>query len=300
MSCSTALSYTRKPLPDGVGTASLSAAPPSMGLLDLRLERRRGGVTRIVRRAQRFPLHLTAPLYLDPLEPGLPFLYVQNPSGGVFSGDRLCIRVEAGPGARVHLTTPSATRLLRMDADGARQDVELTLERDAYIEILPEPVIPQAGTRFEQRLEAELAPGAALIAAETIAPGRLALGERFAFDRLLFSTRVTMGGRELCADTFLLEPRRRSPAARGLLGGFPYFATLLAVAPERSELVERVASAVVDMPDAVAAAGCLPNEGGVVVRVLANTPMAASRMLHVVWSAAREALLGHPAPRVRK
>jgi urease accessory protein len=300
MCCSIALSHTRKPLPDGLATAALSTAPPPVGLLDLRLERGRGGATRIVRRAQRFPLHLTAPLYLDPLEPGMPFLYVQNPSGGVFSGDRLCIRLEVGPGAQAHVTTPSATRLLRMDAGGARQEVELTLERDSYVELLPEPVIPQAGASFEQRLEAELAPGAALITAETVAPGRLALGERFAFDRLLLSTRVTMGGRELCADTILLVPQRRSPAARGVLGGFPYFATLLAVAPERPELVERVTSAVFDMPDAVAAAGCLPHEGGVVVRVLAMTPMTASRMLHVVWSTAREVLLGHPAPRVRK
>src|SRR5205823_503221 len=119
----------------GMSSSTASSPARSDGLLDLRLERGRDGVTRIVRRAQRFPLHLTAPLYLDPLEPGLPFLYVQNPSGGVFAGDRLRIRIEAGPGARAHLTTPSATRLQRMDGDGARQDVELVLGEGAYVEL---------------------------------------------------------------------------------------------------------------------------------------------------------------------
>ncbi len=275
-------------------------AAASSGLIDLRLERGRSGATQIVLRAQRFPLHMTAPLYLDPREPGMAFVYVQNPSGGVFDGDRLDVRLEAGPEARVHMTTPSATRLLRMGRDGARQDVRLILERDAYVELLPELVIPQAGSSFEQRIEAELAPGAALIAAETVAPGRLARGERFAFDRLLLSTRVVADGSELCADTILLEPQCYSPARRGMLGAFPYFATLLAVAPGRPELVERVANTVLGVPGAVAAAGGLPNDCGVVVRVLATSSTAAARTLHIAWSAAREALLGSPAPRVRK
>jgi urease accessory protein len=181
-----------------------------------------------------------------------------------------------------------------MDEHGARQDVELLLGDGAYAELLPEPVIPQTGSRFEQRVEAELAPGAALVAAETIAPGRLARGERFAYERLLLSTRVTRGGRELFVDTLLLEPRRRSPAARGLLGGFPYLATLLVVSPEPVEL------ATADVPGAVTATGSLPNDAGVLVRVLAQTPGAAARVLHAAWSEAREALLGRPAPRVRR
>jgi urease accessory protein len=272
----------------------------SNGLLDVRLERGPGGLTRIVRRAQRFPLHLTTPLYLDPLDPGMPFLYVQNPSGGVFSGDNLEIRLEAGPGARAHVTTPSATRLLHMDAEGARQEVQLVLGDEAYVELLPEPIIPHAGCRFEQRVQADLGPKAAFVAAETVAPGRLARHELFEYERLLLSTRVTRGGHELCVDTVLLEPQLRSPATRGLLGGFPYFATLLAVAPERPELVDAVGSAALDEPGAVAATGALPQDAGVLVRVLAQTPAAAARVLALAWSAARQALLGHPAPPPRK
>jgi urease accessory protein len=277
---------------------SSSTAPSSAssgGLLDLRLERGRDAVTRIVRRAQRFPLHLTAPLYLDASEPGLPFLYVQNPSGGVFAGDRFRIRLEVGPRARVHVTTPSATQLMRTGSDGGRQDIELVLDDGAYIELLPEPVIPHAGSRFEQRLEAELAPRAALVAGEILAPGRLARGELFAYERLLLSTRVTQGGRELCVDTLLLEPRLRSPAARGLLGGSRYLATLLVVAPERPGLAEQVAAGVLE-----GASGELPNDAGVVVRILADAPAVAARALARAWSVAREALLGHPAPRLRK
>src|SRR5439155_4595310 len=154
----------------------------------------------------------------------------------------------AGPATRAHLTTPSATRLLRMDGSGARQDIELVLAEGAYVELLPEPVIPHAGARFEQRVEVELAAGAALVAAETLAPGRLARGERFAYERLLLSMRISQSGHEHCVDTLLLEPRRRSPASRGLLGGFAYLATLLAVAPGRPELAERLGAAPLAVP----------------------------------------------------
>lgn len=243
---------------------------------------------------------MTAPLYLDPGQPGLAFVYLQNPTGGVFDGDRLDVRLEAGPDAQVHLTTPSATRLLRMNGGGAEQEIRVRLERDAYVEMMPEPLIPHAGSSFQQVLQVDLATGAALVAGETIAPGRLARGECFSFERLLLSTRVATTGRELVVDRILFEPGSHAPTRRGMLGAFRYFATLLAVAPQRSDMLEHMTNAVFDVPGAVAAGGALPYESGVVVRILATSSTAAERTLHAAWSVARTALIGSAAPRVRK
>ena len=59
---------------------------------------RRAGARDLRRRSQRFPLRLTAPLYLDPAQPQMAFVYVQNPTGGMFEGDGLIVSVDACPG----------------------------------------------------------------------------------------------------------------------------------------------------------------------------------------------------------
>ncbi len=71
------------------------------------------------------------PFHLDAAAPDMAFVYVQNPTGGVFAGDRLLTSVTADPGARVHLTTQSATKLYRMEGGEARQELTLRARRRA-------------------------------------------------------------------------------------------------------------------------------------------------------------------------
>ena len=136
-----------------------------------------------------------------------------------------------------------------------------------------------------------------------MAPGRLARGESFAYRRLRLATEVRgAGGVELCADTLLLEPGRRSPRRRGLLGNYLYLGLLLAVAPAKDAeaLAERLDAALARAPDVLAAAGALPAGAGAFARVLAATPGAARRALDSAWSTARQAIVGLPLPPRRK
>ena len=274
----------------------------SEGLLELLFVLGRDGRTQLASRAQRFPLRFTAPMYLDPADRGMAFVYVQNPTGGLFAGDRLVTRIVAEAGARVHLTTPAATKVYRMEQGEARQRMEIHLGNDAYLEYVPEPLIPQAGSRLEQALHVELGEGAAFFGAEAIAPGRFARGEAFAYDRLLLRTSVSAGAEELCADTLLLEPAKRSPARRGLLGVYPYLGTAFAAAPrvDCEELADRLDESVRDAPGCLAGAGALPSAAGAFARVLASTSSAARSALERAWGAAREALIGSVPPARRK
>jgi urease accessory protein len=272
------------------------------GRLDLRFALGSSGRTELVRRAQRFPLHLTVPLYLDERRPGMAFVYVQNPTGGVFAGDRLETNVVAGHGTSVHLTTTAATKLYRMEEGKAFQRIALEVGRDAYLEYLPEPLIPQAGSRFEQETEVALGEGAVLVLGETLAPGRLARGEVFAFDQLLLRTRIRGPTQELCAETVLLEPLRVPLDRRGVLGRYRYVATLLAIAPgwDASALADRLDARVREVAGALGSAGELPCEAGAVVRILAHSAGPVRSALNAAWQAARELLLGQPPPRRRK
>lgn len=93
---------------------------------------------------------MTVPLYLDRADAGMAFVYVQNPTGGVFAGDALDLRVAAGPGARVHVTTQSATKLYRMDGGRAVQELCFSVAERAYLEYVPDALIPQAGAELAQ------------------------------------------------------------------------------------------------------------------------------------------------------
>lgn len=272
------------------------------GVLNLAFVRAAGGRTVLRAREQRFPLRMTVPFHLDPAAPDMAYVYVQNPTGGMFAGDRLRMSVCADAGARVHITTQSATKLYRTDGDEARQELRFQIACGAYLEHIPDRLIPHAGARFRQRTVAELVGGAAFVASESVGPGRRAFGERFEYGILELATEIRHNGREICADRVELEPHRADPSRAGALGGEDYLVSLLAIAPATD--AEALAAAI-DRELAAArgfrgAAGTLPNGAGALARMVAPSATAADRALRAAWSAARHALLGLPIPERRK
>jgi urease accessory protein len=244
-------------------------------------------------------LRTTQPFYLDPGLPGMAFVYVQNPTGGVFAGDQLALEVVADAEVDVHVTTQSATKLYRMEGGEARQELSFAVGERAYLEHVPDALIPQAGTRYRQETRVELAAGARFVGLETVAPGRRAHGEEFAYERLELATEVRRDGRELCAERLLLEPARAGPDRAGVLGGASYLVSLFALAPG-SDVDALVATVDRALAEFGGAAGALPNGAGVIGRVLSPDPRLAEHARLRAWSAGRQALLGVPAPAVRK
>jgi urease accessory protein len=283
------------------GVARGAARAPD-GLLELGFRRGPDGRTVLRGCKQRFPLRTTVPFHFDAGAPDMAFVYVQNPTGGVFSGDRLLTSVTAGAGARVHLTTQSATKLYRMDSGDARHDLRFKLAAGAYVESIPDPLIPQSGTRYRQCTRVDLDAAAMFIGVETIAPGRRARGERFAYDRLELSTGVFLRGHEVCAEAIRLAPRHGFPGRPGVLGEADYMISLLAVAPERdaSRLAAAIDRALAAEEGFIGAAGELPHGCGAIARILAPTAVLADRGLRCAWGAARAELIGLPLPERRK
>src|SRR5258708_17687224 len=120
------------------------------------------------------------------IEHGATLVHLHNVSGGVLGGDKLALRVDVGPGAASQLTTTSATRIYRrrQNAAEAMQVQECTVSENGLLEMLPDPIIPFAGAVYRQQTRIVLADGAGLFWWETIAPGRAARGEGFAYDQL--------------------------------------------------------------------------------------------------------------------
>lgn len=193
--------------------------------------------------------YASAPLHYLPYVPGsrhsrdAALVTLVNSSGGVLGGDRLAVDVEIDRHARLDLVTQSATRLYRSTAGKARMTQRLRLGTGASIEYFPDEIIPFAGSDFEQTTQVDLAPGARAILAETVAAGRLARGERFAFARLVLDLRCVAGGRLVLRDRAELEPARRPldrPGILGDAGAWASFYVLSGASPVEPDVVEAI------------------------------------------------------------
>ncbi|MEZ5831619.1 MAG: urease accessory protein UreD [Dongiaceae bacterium] len=272
------------------------------GVLDVELISDRTGTTRVVRREQRFPLHLTVPMYLDDRIPGMAFIYVQNPSGAVFGDDRLSLRVAASNGAKVHITTTSATKLHRMCGGPARQQVTLEVKGRSYVEYIPDPLIPQAESSYEQSTTIALDSGSMVVASEIIAPGRLARGESFAFRKLRLDTQVIIDGSTELIDSLAMEPSDIPVDVIGVLGSYYYAGSLLTLAPGRDNagLAVELSRMAQEGPDFQLGTGLLPGAVGVLVRVLARSSATVKRLIDQAWACSRAEMIGAPLPMRRK
>jgi urease accessory protein len=277
-------------------------APGKVGVLELTLVRH-GGTTRIERQYQRAPLHTYRPIHLDANLPEMAFVFVQQFGDGFVDGDRCRIDIDCGADAAVHVTTQAATNLYRAERNFAAQLVDLRAARGAVLEYLPDPVVPFRGSRFFQRTRVTADPDSTVILAEVVLPGRVARGELHAYDLYWAETEARRpDGTLLLADTLRLRPvEGEGPRSLALLGERDVVATLYVLTQRApaGELVELLRRALAGS-DVLAGVSELPNGCGVSARFLGPTSKSVRAALANAWNAARLALLGAPAPDLRK
>ncbi len=273
---------------------------PNEGVLHLAL-RRVGQRTVLQECYFQVPLQVLRPLYLDDV--GTAYVYLVSPCGGVVGGDIYSMTVVVEAGARVCLTTPSATKLYATLGLPARQQLDITLHAGAVLEYLPEQIIPFAQAVFQQHMTVRLGPGACVLAMEIVAPGRRARGEAFAYRD--YDSRVCIeaaSGQVLLHERTRLRPGWQRLDGPGLFEGYDYLGTFYALVEGRTltpDLVEHVHTLLAGRAGLLGSATMLAH-GGIAVRVLGIDHMTVSQALHEVWDVLRRALLGYPAVVWRK
>ena len=282
-----------------------TGSPGKNGYLRLGFERRenRTVLADIDRRA---PLLVQQALYWDEAMPELPCVFMISNAGGVLQGDRNRIEIHLGRDAQAHLTTQSATKIHEMDHNHAAQDQEIILDDGAYLEYLPEATIPHRHSRYLTRTRISIAPTATLLYAEILAAGRKHYrdGELFAYD--VFSSTVTatrppVGSaepRELFTEKFVIEPARQPPAVTGVMGPAHVFGNILLLTPPEQAAAVAAAVPAGRNPAAqcLAAASRLPNDAGLVYKVLGSETQPVRAMVRKFWEIARPIITGCPVP----
>jgi urease accessory protein len=257
------------------------------------------GRTRLVYDRARVPFHLSGGLDHDDCLPDLATVYVQSPTGGIAQGDRHRAEVRVEAGARAHVTTQSATKVLGMERNYGHAETTLEVGPAGYLEYLPEPTILYGDARLYERIEADVAPDATLLLSSVVVPGRLARGEAFDYDRYRGTVTVRDDGGTVVADTVDLGGETPTDGP-GVLGEDAVVGTLYVVAPgDARDLADRLHARVADAAGR-AGASTLPRERGAVVRALGRRTDAVTGALSAAWEEARQALVGTGVPERRK
>jgi urease accessory protein len=258
-----------------------------------------------VLRERRFTLPLQA---LEPMDldgDGAATLLLLNPTGGILAGDRLDTDISLGPGCRVCLSTPSATRVYRSPGPPAVQRITIGIARGATLEWMPDHLIPSPGARLRQTTEITVAPDATLLHLDAWAAGRLARGEAWGFDMLDTSLLVRDAVGPLLQERCVLSG---SAGWDGLGGteGFGYVATFAAIRPGGADgrawddlahaLQDDLVSAGPECRTGVTRLG----RGGVLARLLCPGAPALQACVEALWSRCRRELLELGPLRLRK
>lgn len=276
-------------------------SPGKVGVLDLDYRLAPDGRTVLADRYQKSPLQVMRPLYVDPGLPHVPVTYLMSTGGGVVGGDRLDIDVRLADRAHAVITTQAATRIHRMDAGYATQNVTLTLGAGAVCEWVPDPLIPYAGSRFQQSLRATVPEDAVLMVSDVLTAGRVARGERWAVDALV--SRVELARPD--GTPVVVDATRIAGGSGGfdddlVTGGSDAIGTLFVLAPGPATDLADSMRAGVDPSAGVCGVSTLPEGCGAWSRVVGGSPEAVEAAVRAMWSAARGHVLGASAPDLRK
>jgi urease accessory protein len=270
------------------------------GFLRLGLEHR-SGRTILANLERRAPYMVQRALHCDEEMPGLACVFLITTTGCLLQGDRLALDITLGPRAQAHLTSQSATKVHAMDANYAAQTQTITLADDAYLEFLPDPVIPHRHSRFLSDTQISVAPSATLLLAEIIQPGRKHHhpDECFGATVLSISTSaVRPDGRSLFAEKLVIEPRRYVVRQTGVMNSFDVFATVILCAPkDNAERIHERVGADVNLAEGVAFGACrLPNDAGLIFKVLGRETAQVKAKVREFWGVVRKEVVGAELP----
>jgi urease accessory protein len=260
---------------------------------------RRGARTVLAHLERRAPLLVQQALYWDEALPDLPCVFIITTTGCVLQGDRFHIEMDLAPETRAHVTTQAATKIHSMDANYAAQTQHIVLGEHAYLEYLPDPIIPHAHARFITTTHLCVPPSATLLYSEILMGGRKYHGEGELFQYDVFSSTVRAqrpDGTELFTEKFVIEPHVHNVRQVGVLGTFDVFANVVLLTPRyHADTIFAQVPAVVNLEAQWAAGACrLPNDAGLVFKVLGQESQPVRAKVREFWSLVRHTVTGAP------
>jgi urease accessory protein len=187
------------------------------------------------------------------------------------------------------------------------QTSKIQIAQDGLLEYLPDPIIPFAGSQYIQHTHIELATGAGLFWWETLAPGRTAREELFAYTLLQLGLDISAASRPIAIERLRLEPAKQQLVSNARFGSYRYYGsfyickvgvdstTWLHLEQELTTIAQQLS-----VPAVISWGVSALVAHGLVVRVLSLGGKDISAGFTTFWRRAKMALYGHEAYPPRK
>ncbi len=277
---------------------------PGSGRLEVALV---DGLSGVVTCLASSPLQLLAPRPRG----AAAWIIAATHGGGLVAGDAIDLEVSVGPGATACLGTQAETKIYRANLSpspaktrcgarglggGAAQALTAAVGPGGLLALLPDPVSPFAGARYQQEQRFELGEGASLVVLDAVTAGRAARGERWAFHRYRSRNEIRAAGALLLADAVRLDEGQGPPLPRRL-AGLELFATVIALGPRVAEPARRLLETVRRAPaagDDPVLAAASPIGDGLLLRLASRSVEAGMHAIRSHLSFLSDPLDGDP------
>lgn len=230
-----------------------------------------------------------------------------NPGGAYLGADLYVIDVEVGDGARLLLTTQSATKIYRTPGSFAEQRMTLRLGEGAQLELAPDQLIAYREASYRQNTHITVRPSSSLVMAEVVTPGWSPDGASFRYEELRLRNEIHVespGVTELLAlDNLLIRPPLNDVTGMGFMEGFSHLGSLVVVDARVDQALADEFHALTSGHDAytgVSLTASIGGTAGLVLRSLSNSTGELNRLLGACTALLRNRWHGQAPLNLRK
>ncbi len=277
-------------------------SPGKSGYLKLGFELDKQGKSILRDLDRRVPLIVQQELYFDEEMPGMPCVYILSSGGPNVDGDRYKQDFIVRKDAYAFVSTGAATKLAEMKYNYSGMKQRIELEENAYLEYIPEPIIPCKHTRYISDTHIVIHPTATLFYSEIYMGGRKYYdkGELFEYDMLSILTHAERdNGEKLFREKFIIQPLVNSVRNIGVMHNYDVFANVIVLTPkEHADKIYENRSAFIDKKNGIAVGIThLPNGCGLLLKVLGMEPGPVKKIIRDFCSSIRLEVKGKPLPK---
>jgi urease accessory protein len=252
------------------------------------------GQTIVAHQYATYPLRVSGVFRLDETDADCAYLYLINTSPGLLAQDRLSLSLNLAANTKMYLTDQSATKVHAMPKTETKATTawNIVVGTGASLELVPEPVILFADAALEQTTQITLHPQAAVFLSEIVIPGRLARGEYYAFRHYYNRLEIYSEQGEIWfRDVFQIAGKDNPFKQHDLFTAEPILANIIVVQPQANlvKLKQKIANlAVADCKGLLIASSTLPEDKGLLIRVMAAKTWLIKKYLTYVLNCIRD------------
>lgn len=250
-------------------------------------------------------LRILRPHYLD--ESGQVCYVMVNPGGAYLGADLFLVDVEVGVGAKLLLTTQSATKIYRTPGSFAEQRMTLRLGERAQLELAPDQLIAYREASYRQNTHITVHPSSSLVMAEVITPGWSPDGASFRYEELRLRNDIWVQGQDeaqlLVLDNLLIRPPLGDVTGMGFMEGFSHLGSLIVVDSRVDQALAdelHALTAAYDAYTGVSLSARVSGTAGLILRSLSNSTGVLNQLLGACTELLRKRWYGQAPLNLRK